>query len=43
MLNNKKPVTTPDDVVGVKYRLHDSVAMDMYSALNARAPPRRRR
>ncbi|MGE4242134.1 TRAP transporter substrate-binding protein [Ramlibacter sp.] len=39
MLNNKKPVSTPQDVVGVKYRVHNSVAMDMYSALDASPVP----
>jgi len=39
MLNNKRPVVTPQDVVGVKYRVHNSVAMDMYTALNASPAP----
>ncbi|MBS0437659.1 MAG: DctP family TRAP transporter solute-binding subunit, partial [Proteobacteria bacterium] len=39
MLNNKRPVSTPEDVVGVKYRVHNSVALDMYAALNASPVP----
>lgn len=39
MLNNKRPVTRPEDVVGVKYRVHNSVALDMYTALGASPVP----
>lgn len=39
MLNNKRPVISPDDVAGVKYRVHNSVALDMYAALNASPIP----
>lgn len=39
MLNNKKPVRAPEDVVGVKYRVHNSVALDMYAALSASPVP----
>lgn len=39
MLNNKRPVVKPEDVVGVKYRVHNSVAMDMYTLLNAGPVP----
>jgi len=39
MLNNKRPVGTPEDVVGVKYRVHNSVALDMYAALQASPVP----
>lgn len=39
MLNNKRPVFKPDDVVGVKYRVHNSVAVDMYTLLNAGPVP----
>lgn len=39
MLNNKHPVTSPADVAGVKYRVHNSVAMDMYTMLGASPVP----
>lgn len=39
MLNNKRPVSVPQDVVGVKYRVHNSVALDMYTALGASPMP----
>jgi len=39
MLNNRHPVTSPADVVGVKYRVHNSVAMDMYTTLGASPVP----
>lgn len=39
MLNNKRPVRDPEDVKGVKYRVHNSVALDMYAALGASPVP----
>lgn len=39
MLNNKRPVARPEDVAGVKYRVHNSVALDMYTALGASPVP----
>lgn len=40
MINNKKPVTTPGDVVGVKYRvMQNPVFIDMFTALGGSAVP----
>lgn len=39
MLNNKRPVLAPADVAGVKYRVHNSVAIDMYAQLQAGPVP----
>ncbi len=39
MLNNKRPVLTPADVVGVKYRVHNNVALNMYQKLDASPVP----
>lgn len=39
MLNNRKPVNTPADVIGVKYRVHNNVALAMYQALDASPVP----
>ncbi|QIL83788.1 TRAP transporter substrate-binding protein [Diaphorobacter sp. HDW4A] len=40
MVNNKKPVNTPADVVGVKYRvMQNPVFIDMFTALGGSAVP----
>jgi len=40
MLNNKKPVSTPEDVKGVKYRtMQNPVAIEMYTALGGSPTP----
>ncbi len=39
MLNNKQPVLSPADVAGVKYRVHNAVAIDLYTALGASPVP----
>lgn len=39
MLNNKAPVFAPSDVVGVKYRVHNNVALATYQALGASPVP----
>ncbi len=39
MLNNKRPVHGPADIVGVKYRVHNAVAIDMYTLLGAGPVP----
>jgi TRAP-type transport system periplasmic protein len=40
MINNKKPVTNPNDVVGVKYRvMQNPVFIDMFTALGGSAVP----
>lgn len=39
MLNNKRPVLSPADVAGVKYRVHNSVAIDLYTELGASPVP----
>lgn len=39
MLNNRQPVLSPADVAGVKYRVHNAVAIDLYTALGASPVP----
>lgn len=40
MLNNKKPVTTPDDVKGVKYRvMQNPTFIDMFNSMGGAAVP----
>lgn len=40
MLNNKRPVSTPEDVKGVKYRtMQNPVAIEMYTALGGSPTP----
>lgn len=40
MLNNQKPVTTPDDVKGVKYRvMQNPVFVEMFNSLGGNAVP----
>lgn len=39
MLNNRRPVHSPADLAGVKYRVHNAVAIDMYTLLGAGPVP----
>lgn len=39
MLNNKRPVRSVADIAGVKYRVHNAVAIDMYALLGAGPVP----